>query len=229
LKQKILNQLAQISIVDNIAKKRAMDILEKSLIKKYLKPNGTYLDIGSGLGHITEEMIKTGEDKDIQVLGLEPVWKTLNKVLTRVMNQTKDEKGESGNHTFIRATGGNLPLRDGSLDGASLFFVMHHIPLEGQKSVIEEIKRVLKKDGLLFLVEDTPRNEEEYARNVKWDTRLNFEGPEDLHNYRSPDKWSEYLKANGFELIERSDFDDQSPRKSEGIIHHTSFILKRVK
>jgi ubiquinone/menaquinone biosynthesis C-methylase UbiE len=224
LKQKVLNTLAQISIVDKIAAKRAVDIVAKSKVENYLKPHGVYLDIGSGLGHITEEMQKNNEAKDVELLGLEPVWKPLNRVLKRV--SSKSEKHE--NRTFIRATGGNLPLRDNSLDGVSLFFVMHHIPLDGQVMVVNEVKRVLKQDGLLFLVEDTPRNDEEYDRNVIWDKRLNFEGEEDLHNYRSPEKWLEYLKANGFELIEQSDFDDKSPRKNEGVIHHSSFILKRV-
>jgi ubiquinone/menaquinone biosynthesis C-methylase UbiE len=221
--QKILNKLAEIPIADRLGVKRAVTLVEKSQIEKHLKNGGVYLDIGSGLGHIVEEMVKEKGEKKISMLAIEPTWEPLRRVHTRV-------KKESDNRAlFAKGEALHLPVKDNSLDGVSIFFVLHHMPQEALEGVFAEVKRVLKEDGKIFLVEDTPKNEDEYARNEKWDRRLNFEGKGEEHYYKSPAEWVEFLTQNGFELVEQVDFSSQSSKKDEGKINHTNFILRKSK
>jgi ubiquinone/menaquinone biosynthesis C-methylase UbiE len=220
LKIKILNMLAEIGFVDEISQRRAIDIVEKSKIREHLKPDGVYLDIGTGFGHIVERIVREEEDKNVKFLALDPAWKPLKKVRKRLAKEAE------GRVSFMKAIGEQLPIKDKSLDGVSLFFVLHHTSLEGQSQIFNEIKRVLKENGLLFLIEDTPGNEQEREGNAKWDRRLNFESKDEKHYYQSNEEWREFFKKNDFELIESAYFEDISPKKNEGIIRHGSYILR---
>ncbi|HLG73509.1 MAG TPA: methyltransferase domain-containing protein [Chloroflexota bacterium] len=219
--QRLMYWCGHMGLLDGLMRKRAGFVVRSSHIEKYLLPNGSYLDIGSGLGHITEALLLGRQSDGLHYLALDPVHSNSRKVQQRLVRH-----GATKHSLFVRGLGEELPIRSSSVDGVLLFFVLHHIPPDGQAKVFAETKRVLKSGGLLFLTEDTPETADEYERNVRWDRRLNWE-PEHLgHYYRAAGDWAEFLGGHGFELLESAPFVDRSRRKNEGLIRHTSLILK---
>lgn len=208
------------SVVDKIGKERAVDLVEKTKIREHIKEGGKYLDIGTGLGHIIEEVANKEDEKNAKFLTVESIWDPTKKVQERAK--------EKNSILFMKGRGEELPIKDKTLDGVSLFFVLHHMPPEGQEQIFNEIERVLKDDGLLFLTEDTPESEQEQEGNANWDRRLNFEPKTEKHYYKNNQEWLDFLENKGYELIDESYFEDHSPKKNEGTIKHRSYILKRV-
>jgi len=209
------------SIPDKMAIERAVDVVKRSKIRKYLEPDGKYLDIGSGLGHIVEQVVREEDEKNIKYLAVDPTWKPLKRLRKRTKKEFPDKT------LFMKAEGDHLPIAGHSMDGVSLFFVMHHVPTENQQQILDETKRVLKEDGMLFLTEDVPENEEEAERNATWDRRLNFEPKDEPHFYKNDEEWRKFFEQNGFDLLEAAYWEDISKKKNEGVIKHRSYILRK--
>lgn len=207
-------------MVDEDGIQRAVDIVERSGMRERVVPGGIYLDIGTGIGHIMEEVANKEDGKDIRILAFDPVFTPQKRAAERLRKR--------GNKVlFAKARGEQLPVQDKSVDGVSLFFVLHHIPRKNWPQIFDEIKRVLKDGGQVFLTEDTPGNEEEARRNVKWDKRMNNEPGGMEHYYNGFEDWEKILEENGFEIVESRCFKSVSKKKTEGEIHHTSFVLRK--
>jgi ubiquinone/menaquinone biosynthesis C-methylase UbiE len=78
-----------------------------------------------------------------------------------------DESGESiaraaslglPNTTFITAGEDLLPLADEAFDAAYSNGTFHHIPWDRQISLLKELSRAMKQQGLLFIFENNPLN-----------------------------------------------------------------------
>jgi len=93
------------------------------------------VDVGSGLGYVTKEL--TGMNNSVLSLDI-------NK---HTLNFSK-KKGRC--HNPVLGSVNNLPIKSKSIDVAYFIDVIEHLdyPLRS----LEEIKRILKVEGLLFLV-----------------------------------------------------------------------------
>jgi ubiquinone/menaquinone biosynthesis C-methylase UbiE len=60
--------------------------------------------------------------------------------------------------TFRHFDGTTIPYEDARFDVALASCVFHHIPHDEHVALLREIRRVLKKDGLLFVFEHNPLN-----------------------------------------------------------------------
>jgi len=65
----------------------------------------------------------------------------------------------------IVADGSRLCFRNGSMDAVILFGVLHHFP--DQRAGLEEVKRVLSREGKLFLVEPHTRSLNSFYRFLR--------------------------------------------------------------
>ncbi|AKB21026.1 class I SAM-dependent methyltransferase [Methanosarcina sp. WH1] len=104
---------------------------------------GTILDIGSGFGTLTMELAKNNPDS--QVYGLD-----LHDSLTGQAQMNAEVLGIE-NVEFRTGSAYALSFEEGSMDAVTCFLMLHH--LEDIKFALFEIKRVLKKGGLLTAVE----------------------------------------------------------------------------
>src|SRR6185295_247380 len=105
LKVRILNWLADLGpVVDNISEKRATDLIEKSKVRDYLKDGGVYLDIGTGIGHVVEQLVREDDKKEVKFLALDPLWKPLGRVRNRIEKQAA-QKNEPERVMFLKAVG----------------------------------------------------------------------------------------------------------------------------
>lgn len=222
LKYKVLNALNVLlkPFDKQIGQKRAEDLIARSEILDYFEENGVYLDIGTGPGHIMEQMLKQNKEKNVKMLGLDPFVKPFEAVRER-LDQEPDLK-----HLFVKGAGQQLPIKEKSLNGAILFFAIHHIPPEDREQLFAEIERIIKDDGEIFLIEDTPQTQEEAERVARWDRRLNVEPSDEEHSYFSDDDWKQFFKQHGYELVHEAHFTDESKKKKEGVIPHSSYVLQ---
>jgi len=215
IKKLILNFFFDSLLFDKKFQKRAIDLINKTKVLDYTKEGNTYLDIGSGTGHICEQLAK---EKKLKLIALEPKSKPSSQILKRLND--KEEK-----IIFLKGLGEQLPFKNQRFDGIFLFFVLHHVSSAIESKIFNEIQRVIKPDGLLFIVEDTPENEEERNKNEKWDRRINLEPRNEKHYYKSNIQWLEFFKKNGYSIVEKSYFEGKTFKGYP--IRHWSYILKK--
>lgn len=122
----------------------------------YLYPyiqNKIVLDLGCGTGKFMQKFYKD----TIKYYGLDLSEKQLEIAKNKV-------KGE--NVDFICCSAENIPLPDNSIDVIISTWVLGTIlEIDRRNKAIEEMKRVLKKDGVIFLVENDIGGEFEIIRN----------------------------------------------------------------
>lgn len=222
LRVRLWRQFFQWSLMDRLLRRRALELIDRTGVRRHLKPGGVYLDIGTGAGHIVERLVRLERSQNIKYLGMDPVWKPTARVLTRA------RKRHAGRLLFLRGDGTRLPVADGAVDGVSMFFVLHHIPHPLQARVFGEIKRVLGPDGFVVLAEDTPEGKLEWRVMAKRDRRMNFEPAREEHYYRSGTDWKTFFAEQGFAVVEESYWEEHSRWYGEGMTRHRGLILRRV-
>ncbi len=115
-----------------------------------LSRNATILDYGCGYGRTCEELLKRGYEN---VLGVD-------------VAEGMIRRGKEGNPRLRLQTlrGKDLPFEEGSFDLCLLFALLTCVPTgEGQKHIVQELRRVLKEGGILYL-SDYPLQEDERNR-----------------------------------------------------------------
>ena len=217
--------------VDKWLERRAEWMVDTSGIQKHLGPKiifqdrlaGTVkkgvrvLSIGSGKGHELDEMDKVLPGSEI--IGLDPHDFYTDSVRHRIRALAHKVSYLPETISAEKLEG----IEDESLDGVTLFFVLHHMNYENQNAVLQEIKRVLKPDGKVFIAEDLVDNEEEKKTVETIDRKLNIELHEDdPHCYRSINQWKKFFKKHGYNIIE---IKEEKPDK----VRHGFFVLEKSK
>lgn len=134
------------------------------------------VDVGSSFGWLENEVQDLGLKRTI---GIEPD--------DKVREQAEKTVKKS---VFLKGNASSIPLKSSSADVVTLFDVIEHVPKGTEVSVLLEVKRILKKGGILLL--STP-----------YSSRVNFLDPAWFfgHRHYSPDKVKEMLAQSGFKII----------------------------
>ena len=173
--------------------------------------------MGAGKGHEMDEIdqILPGST----VLGLDPHDYMTEPVARRLDQLANDATYLSENVRAEHLEG----IADNSLDGVTFNFVLHHIDKRIHDKIIDEIKRVLKKDGYVFMAEDLADTKEEAELVEKIDRKVNMEICDEApHNYRSMEEWEKYFNEHGLTVVESH---EQKPNK----VRHGFFVLQLTK
>jgi ubiquinone/menaquinone biosynthesis C-methylase UbiE len=106
------------------------------------------IDAGCGDMTFTRPLVENGAR--VLAIDPDPVQARLNRELEPVPNLA-----------FVEAGAERLPAADKSVDGVFFAYSLHHVPEELYPEVFAEIRRVLKPDGFLYVIEpmDCPWNE----------------------------------------------------------------------
>ena len=222
IRETILRALAR-GPVDTALTQRATWMLGEFNMQRYLIRNQntgveplTVVSIGSGNGHELLEMARLFPGS--KIMGLDPDDYFSKPVAKRT--QTVDASIK-----YLEVSNRAEDMQDiqsHSADGVTLNFVLHHIDTSLHDQIFNEIKRVLKSDGYLFIVEDLVDSEVERKMVEREDRKINMEilsgAP---HNYRSANEWREYFKRQGFEMIEAHEVKPQKVR-------HGFFTLRQT-
>lgn len=98
---------------------------------------------------------------------------------------------------YRRYDGKHFPVADNSFDAVLLCYVLHHA--RDAQLVLNEVRRVLRKDGLAIIYEDIPLTAWDQAfcriHNWKWQARS---GP---CRFRNESQWHAVFAALGFEMV----------------------------
>jgi len=228
-KEKLVHKASEFWPVDEALQRRAEWFIDNSDFEKYFKEGGQYLDVGTGKGHITQRVLADMEKLGMPLkayYGIDVADKPLKKVQKResARLQKISKEGIGKNPMgFSFATAEDLPFQDGSLDGVSYIFSIHHMDKNKLNKVIQESKRVLKKDGYIFIAEDLVDAEKQKEITEKRDRQLNWESKNAEHNYKSNQEWEKYFEDMGLNVVEKDFFESETKK---GPIPHGFYVLR---
>jgi ubiquinone/menaquinone biosynthesis C-methylase UbiE len=126
--------------LDNPTRRKYMPPF-KTLERFGLKDSGIFLDIGCGIGYFTipaAKILKNGKAIGIDIL---------EEMLTHARERAKGIE----NIEFRKCSEYEFPIENNSVDYAMLSNVLHEI--EDKIKYLQEVKRVLKDGGELFIIE----------------------------------------------------------------------------
>ncbi|HEY8803931.1 MAG TPA: class I SAM-dependent methyltransferase [Clostridium sp.] len=126
---------------------------EETLKKFHIDAKCTLLDIGCGIGYFTipaANIVKQGK-----VIGLDIMGEIIDIAKAKVTNISNIE--------FIKSDEYSFPIQDNTIDYVLISNVIHEI--EDKPRYFEEIKRVLKTDGFLCII-DWEKKETEMGPSI---------------------------------------------------------------
>ena len=112
---------------------------------KYIARSDSVLDVGCGDGFITNLLSEYCK----HVVGVDSS-RTGISLASSLVDISKAD--------FVLGSVNNLPFKESAFDVITLFEVIEHIPVKLVKKALMDIKRVLKKDGILIVTTPNPRN-----------------------------------------------------------------------
>lgn len=142
------------------------------------------LDLGCGTGKFMQKFYK----ETTKYYGLDLSNEQLNIAKGKV---------KSNNVNFICCSAENIPLPNNSIDVIISTWVLGTIlEIDRRNKVFEEMKRVLKKDGSIYLVENDIGGEFEEIRNRYPDIKKTKEYNDwiEFHNFICDSKFNTYFK-----------------------------------
>ncbi|MFQ6086851.1 MAG: class I SAM-dependent methyltransferase [Candidatus Bathyarchaeia archaeon] len=109
------------------------------------------IDIGCGVGNWSALLA----ENDVHVTSVD----NLPTMLRKVSQRCKQKEIESGISPVL-SDGFFLPFKDGTFDGATLNWVLAHIPVAKNIHFVREVHRVVKRNGWLFISDSYWRGQE---------------------------------------------------------------------
>ncbi|MFA6429237.1 MAG: class I SAM-dependent methyltransferase [Patescibacteria group bacterium] len=219
--------------VDKALTQRAEWMVEELKVGRYLAPKITYkepgvlkpnnvekgvtvVSIGSGKGHEMDEMdmILPGSN----VIGLDP-----DDYMTKPVSERLRTLAHNAEYLQEHNRAEHMAdIVDASADGVTFNFVLHDIDAARHDRIFDEVKRVLKKDGYLFIAEDLVDSKQEKVVAEREDRKLNIDlSTKSPQNYRSATEWEAFFQKHGFEVVENHEV-------KPGKVRHGFFVLRKI-
>ena len=104
--------------------------------------NKHIMELGCGSAEITRDLATSGVNREITAFEVDEIAHEKNLQLTDLPNVT-----------FGLAGAQDIPLEDESVDVVFMFKSLHHVPLELMDESLQEIRRVLKPGGMVYISE----------------------------------------------------------------------------
>lgn len=123
---------------------------EHYLVESFNLDNKTILELGCGAASMTQKIATTGENRNIIACEVDTIQHEKNLSL------------QSDNIKFKLAGAEAIPCEDNSVDMIFMFKSFHHIPKELMPQALQEIKRVLKPNGLAYISEPLFMGDQNY-------------------------------------------------------------------
>jgi ubiquinone/menaquinone biosynthesis C-methylase UbiE len=162
----------------------------RSQITKEINPiNKSVLDVATGTGSLAIDLSNSAE----KVVGID---------LSSKMLDVAEKKRKNNNLSFMLMDASNMKFKDEEFDLVTISLGLHDMPLDIRTLVLKEVKRVLKRDGKLYILEyNTPKNNLESALARLINT---FESKYYLDFINSD--FEHYLLSLGFKIEKQTDY-----------------------
>lgn len=197
--------------------KQTSDDLHLEMILRYIpvEPGMKILDLGTGSGYLAFPFAK--KYKQAEITGLDIVEKTLAD------NQRKAEIEGINNLRFVSYDGVHFPFENNSFDIVISRYALHHFPVICD--TFYEISRVLKKNGIFFLSDPTP-NEDDRERFVDEFMQMKKDG----HiKFYTKNEWNELANSVDFLYVDDFETNIRFPRKKGSGSEYEDVINKYSK
>lgn len=136
--------------------------------------NRFIVDAGCGAGKLCSELASRGA----RVLGIEPdpVQAEKNRIAPVVSNVG-----------FVQAGAGEIPVEARSVDGVIFARSLHHVPATHFSQVFEEMLRILKADGFIYVMEPVANGTQQAVLTLFHDeTQVRLRAYQALMEYALP-------------------------------------------
>ena len=119
----------------------------RNQITKEINPiNKSVLDVATGTGSLAIDLSKSAE----KVVGID---------LSSKMLDVAEKKRKNDNLSFLLMDASYMKFNDEEFDLVTISLGLHDMPLDIRTLVLKEVKRVLKRNGKLYILEyDLPQN-----------------------------------------------------------------------
>ena len=119
----------------------------RNQITKEINPiNKSVLDVATGTGSLAIDLCKSAD----KVVGID---------LSSKMLDVAEKKRKNNNLSFVLMDASCMKFNDEEFDLVTISLGLHDMPLDIRTLVLKEVKRVLKRDGKLYILEyDLPQN-----------------------------------------------------------------------
>jgi SAM-dependent methyltransferase len=167
-------------------------------LSQWLSPDSRILDFGCGYGRSLGELFDSGYHN---LIGFDFSPAMIAAARARYPGIT-----------FQAVQSSTIPLSDASVDGTLLFSVLTCVPTDdGQRAIVEELRRVLRPGGLLYIsdlwLQSDERNLTRYGRDEpKYGMYGVFDLPEGVTVRHHDPKWIETLTRD-FEMLALDDLE----------------------
>jgi len=148
------------------------------------KPEERVIDVGCGVGKWSALLAKKGA----RVISVDNLPSMLQKVA-----QKRKRNGIKSKISPVLSDGFHLPFRGGTFDGATLNWVLAHIPVVKNTIFLREIKRVIKHNGWLFISDSYWRRQEGGKEQVQI-REVNGKEHEVYKYYYEPEELRRFLQ-----------------------------------
>lgn len=136
-------------------------------------------DVGCGSGSLSHALARKGAE----VIGLD--------ISEAALRQAKIGASDDGT-SFAAALGQALPILDRSIDVVIYFNALHHVPVVDMELALEEVARVLRPGGQLYVAEPLAEGPHfSLVRAVEDETEVRAAAYEALKSLRARSGWSE--------------------------------------
>lgn len=168
------------------------------------------LDLGTGIGFMAFPIAE--KYPEAEITGLDIVEHALHR------NQELANQKKLHNLEFVSYDGMKFPFADQSFNLVITRYALHHFP--SIHETFQEIKRVLKSDGILFISDPTP-NENDTERFVDAYMQMKRDG----HiRFYSLAEWQIFAHNANFNLIDNVDTWIRFPRKKQAAFGFADII-----
>jgi len=193
------------SVVHDYVKKHSINPALKEIIEKkfapLVKPAGKVLDLGCGPGHDSQILFDLG----FEVIGLD--------YSQQMIKKAKDLYRESNKLKFIVADMRKLSklFDENSFDGVWAAASIIHLPREEVKSVLVNLSKIVKNEGIIFFGLKEGDGEELKTDNERYGNKQ----IQRFFTYWDKDEFTSLAQQTNMKLIDYSQFISSPDQKNK--------------
>ena len=132
------------------------------------------VDAGCGEGELCRQLASRGAS----VLGIEPDPRQAKK---------NEQASTVANVGFAQAGAGDIPVESNSVDGVIFSYSLHHVPASHYEQVFDEVYRILKSHGFLYVIEPIANGSYQHVMEPFHDeTKVRYSAYQALEKYAHP-------------------------------------------